>query len=357
MGRLTLQQIKVALANECRALVKIQPSDRPWQLPFAAAISSGGPMAAGAASGHPAAGALGAVAGLSFLYLPATPLRQRIPLIIGCSFVMWASFATGLIAGGRPVAAILVTSGVAVAATWFCKVWRLMPPGPLFMVMAAAIAAFLPAMEGGLTRILGSFALGCLWACAVAVAYSLYIVRLRQPQPASRPGPAELRAAAGDSVLTGTFVALSLVLAAVLGFDRPYWVPVSCLAVMQGLTLRAAWNRNVHRMVGTAIGLGLTALIMPLMISASFVAVAVIGLTYLIETAVVRHYAFAAIFITPLTIILAENSSQGQASVAALMNARLVDTVVGALIGLAGAICLHHPAFRRPLDWLVSRGR
>lgn len=158
-------------------------------------------------------------------------------------------------------------------------------------------------------------------------------------------------------MLTGMFFALSLVLAAALGFDRAYWVPVSCLAVIQGLTLRAAWNLNVHRMVGTAIGLGLTALNMPLMTSPWFVAVAVIGLAYLIETAVVRHYAFAAIFITPLTNILAENSSQGQASVAALMNTRLVDTVVGALIGLAGVICLHHLSFRRLLERLFSRRR
>ena len=35
--------------------------------------------------------------------------------------------------------------------------------------------------------------------------------------------------------------------AALLGLEKAYWVPVSCLAVMQGVTLRASWQRNVHR--------------------------------------------------------------------------------------------------------------
>src|SRR3546814_8722819 len=46
-------------------------------------------------------------------------------------------------------------------------------------------------------------------------------------------------------------------------FEKAYWVPVSCLAVMQGVTLRASWSRNVHRIVGTVIGMGLTWLLLP----------------------------------------------------------------------------------------------
>jgi uncharacterized membrane protein YccC len=65
-----------------------------------------------------------------------------------------------------------------------------------------------------------------------------------------------------------------------------------------------------------------------------------------IETLVVRHYGLATVFITPLAILLAE---AGQGFVTApqqLMQARLLDTVVGALLGLAGAACLHSPRFR-----------
>jgi uncharacterized membrane protein YccC len=73
---------------------------------------------------------------------------------------------------------------------------------------------------------------------------------------------------------------------------------------------------------------------------------------------VVRHYAFAAIFITPLTILLAEAATLGHASPSALIEARFFDTVLGCLIGLVGGICLHSPRFRdvagsqlRRLNW------
>lgn len=39
-----------------------------------------------------------------------------------------------------------------------------------------------------------------------------------------------LRAEAFDAVVIGAFVGLSLLLAQMLALQRPYWVPVSCLA-------------------------------------------------------------------------------------------------------------------------------
>lgn len=340
-----------ALARkEAAALLAFQRSDRPWQLPFAAAVASGGPVALGAWLGLAAEGALGAVAGLSFLYLPATHLHHRIPVIMACAFAMAASYALGLANHAVPGAAIVLIAFVATAAAMFCKTQGVAPPGPIFMVMSAAIAAFSPVHEAGAVLSLGVFVLGCMWACMVAVIYSAYILRRRAPFPVKTPSPAELHAALVDAVLQGLFVALSLALATALALDKPYWVPVSCIAVMQGLTLRHSWSRNVHRITGTAIGIGVTWLLFPWLTTAWVVALAVTLLTFLIETAVVRHYAFAAIFITPLTIILAESSSPGTVSVPVLMQARLVDTVVGALIGLAGAVCLHDQRARRLVE-------
>lgn len=281
-------------------MLALQRSDRPWQLPFAAAVASGAPMFAGAYLGLPVAGALGAVAGLSFLYLPATSLRRRIPVIMACAFAMLASFAIGLSSHLVPAAKILMIAGVASAALLFCRAQAVVPPGPLFMVMAAAIAAFSPASASTAVQNLGYFALGCVWACAVAVIYSAYILRARAAPPAHPPAAIDLNTALVDALVVGLFVGASLIVAMILGLEKPYWVAVSCLAVMQGVTLRASWNRNVHRIIGTAVGLGLTWLLLPFLHNSWVLALAITLLTFLIETAVVRHYAFAAIFFTPL---------------------------------------------------------
>jgi len=70
------------------------------------------------------------------------------------------------------------------------------------------------------------------------------------------------------------------------------------------------------------------------------------ALTFVIEFTVVRHYAFATIFITPLTILLGEAATLGHGSASALIQARFFDTALGCFVGLVGGICLHSPRFR-----------
>jgi hypothetical protein len=357
MGRFGLVAFGALARKEATALLTLRPSDRPWQLPFAAAVATGAPVAFGAWLGLPSEGALGAIAGLSFLYLPSTRLNHRIPVIMASAFAMVVSYALGLASHLAPGAAIALISLVAVGSALFCRFQNVAPPGPLFMVMASAIGAFAPVGPAGPMGNLGYFAVGCIWASAIAVIYSIYILRHRSPLPVRTPSARDRQAAVVDAMIMGLFVGASLAVAAALELERAYWVPVSCLAIMQGVTMRASWSRNVHRIVGTAIGIGLTWLLYPLVNGFWAVAISVTVLTFLIETAVVRHYALAAIFITPLTIVLAESTSSGTASVDVLMQARLIDTVIGALIGLAGASVLHSRRVRRAVQGRVMPGR
>src|SRR5690606_3834644 len=129
---------------------------------------------------------------------------------------------------------------------------------------------------------LGYFVVGCIWACAIAVIYSIHALRHRSPLPVRAPSARHRHAAAVDAVIMGVFVGASLAVAAALELERAYWVPVSCLAIMQGVTMRASWSRNVHRIVGTAIGIGLTWVLYPLVSGVWAVAIAVTVLTFLI---------------------------------------------------------------------------
>src|SRR5690606_14678355 len=113
--------------------------------------------------------------------------------------------------------------------------------------------------------------------------------RHRSPLPVRAPSARDRQAAVVDALIMGLFVAASLAVAKTIELERAYWVPVSCLAIMQGVTMRASWSRNVHRIVGTAIGIALTWLLYPLVNGVWAVAIAVTVLTFLIETAVVRH--------------------------------------------------------------------
>jgi di/tricarboxylate transporter len=65
-------------------------------------------------------------------------------------------------------------------------------------------------------------------------------------------------------------------------------------------------------------------------------------LQFIIEMLVVRHYALAVIFITPMTFFLAEMGRDMQAPPSQLIMARVLDIVIGSLVGLIGGMLLHN---------------
>ena len=128
---------------------------------------------------------------------------------------------------------------------------------------------------------------------------------------------------------------------------------MSCLAVIAGATLRAVWDKQLQRILGTALGLLLAWGFMALPFNPWLIAAMVMVLTFIIETLVVRHYGVAAVFITPLTLLLAEAAAFGQQSTMAVLQARFVDIVLGSVIGPVSGACIHSPRFRAAVSpWL-----
>lgn len=346
----------VALVRgELRQLTAVRPSDRPWQMPFAAALASGLPLLVGAYFDRMDYGLISSLGGLVFLYLPETPMHHRMVSLMACAFAMAACYALGVMSHLVPPLMMLVLTFTAILVTMACRFYRVGIPGSLFFIMAASIGAYSPGDVLDVPLKVGLLTMGCLLACLIAFFYSLHILRRRKPRPVEPLPPPTFDFVVFDSVVIGAFVGLSLALAQLLQLEKAYWVPVSCLAVIQGMSLRAVWDRQVHRLVGTGIGLLLSWGLLSLPLDKWTISLAMIVLAFVIEIAVVRHYGFAAIFITPLTILLAEASTLGQGSAAQLIQARFYDTLLGCLVGLLGGVCLHSPRFRAAVGGPMRR--
>lgn len=342
-----IRRILALLREELRQLTTVRASDRPWQMPFAAALASGLPLLVGAWFGRMDHGLVSSLGGLVFLYLPETPMSHRMVSLMASAFGMTACYALGVMSHLLPPVMMVVLTVTAMLVTMVCRFYRVAPPGSLFFIMAAAIGAYSPGDVLQVPLRVGLLFMGCLLACLIAFVYSIHILRRRPAQPvAPLPAPT-FDFVVFDAVVIGVFVGISLALAQLLHLEKAYWVPVSCLAVIQGMSLRAVWDKQLQRIVGTGIGLLLSWGLLSLPLDKWSLSLTMIVLTFVVETAVVRHYGFAAIFITPLTILLAEATTLGQGSSGALIEARFFDTVLGSLVGLAGGICLHSPAFRR----------
>ena len=357
--RSLLQRARDLVRAEWRHLTTVNPSTRRWQMPFAAALASGLPLMVGAWFDHLEYGLISSIGGLVFLYLPNTPLSHRMVWLMACGFGMSASYALGLMTHFLPLSKVGVLALIAMLVTMVCRFYRVGPPGSLFFVMAAAIGAYTPGTIEEIPLRVGLITMGALLASAIAFLYSLYILRLQAPEPVAPLPPPTFDFVVFDAVMIGAFVGLSLAIAQALQLDRPYWVPVSCLAVIQGVSLRAVWNRQLQRVLGTAAGMLLAWGLLSLPLDPWRIALLVIALAFTIETLVVRHYGLAVIFITPLTLLLAEAATLGHAPIADLIQSRFIDTLLGCVVGLVGGVCLHSARFRDvvggPLRRLIPR--
>ncbi|MBU3594756.1 FUSC family protein [Polynucleobacter sp. 71A-WALBACH] len=349
--------IRGFLRKELTHLLKVNTSDRPWEMPLAASLAIGLPLLLTLYWGHLEYGLTASLGGLVFLYMPNTKIEHRMVFTMACAFGMIASYALGLLGHFMPELMAVAIIIIATLVTMTCRYYALGPPGSLFFVMVSAIGIFSPITFSEVPAQVGLVSLGCLWACAIGFLYSLYILRKRPSQPIQALPKPTFDFVVFDSVVIGIFVGISLVLAQLFQLDRPYWVPVSCLAVIQGVTFRAAWTRQIHRVIGTIFGLSVTWLLLSLHFSLLNLCLVMMGLIFIIESLVVRHYGLAAIFITPLTIFLAEMTSFGMSEPSQIIQSRLIDTFLGCLVGIVGAAFLHNESFRARSHKLLKSGR
>lgn len=347
--------LKTLIRTELEQLTRINPSDRPWQMPFAAALATGLPLLIGAAFGHLAFGLTASLGGLTFLYLPATPLHHRMVVLMACAFAMTACYTLGALSHVYPALMTPMLVFITILATMLCRFYAVGVPGSLFFIMAAAIGAYTPLPLIQVPLAVGLLSMGTLLATLIAFFYSLHLLRTRAPQPVAPLPPPTFDFVIFDAVVIGGFVGVSLLLAQVLQLEKAYWVPISCLAVIQGASLRAVWNKQLQRIMGTGVGLLLAWGLLSLPLNPWSISLTMMALTFIIETLVVRHYGVATVFITPLTLLLAEAATLGHGPADTLIQARFFDTVLGSLVGLAGGFCLHSPRFRTTLGPALQR--
>lgn len=348
------QAVQQLLREELAQATRLAPSTRLWEMPVAAALASALPLLIGAWFQRMDLGMVASLGGLVFLYMPNTALMHRMLTLMVCASGMTACFTLGILSHLVPALMMPVLIFITVLVTALCRLGRVGPPGNLFFIMTAAIGAYTPVPLAAIPQMVGLLAMGALLACLMAFFYSVYALRRQPPVPPPNQ-PVDLHQTAFEALVIGTFVGASLALAQLLQLPKAYWVPVSCLAIIQAPSLRAIWVKPIHRLVGTAIGLVVAWALLLVQMDAWTMAFTMMGLTFLIETLIVRNYTFAAVFITPLTILLAEAATLMQTSPSLVMQARLIDTVLGCAMGVAGGLCLHNTHLRARADRLFSR--
>ncbi len=223
--------------------------------------------------------------------------------------------------------------------------------------MIASIASCMPFDLMTIPAKVGLVGMGSMLACILAFFYSLYIVKKYPPKTETIVIRKSKYANTIESAIMGIFMGGSLLLGHLLKMDNPYWVPISCAAVMQGVTVHHIWQRSFQRILGTFIGLGLARVLLQLHLTPLSICIFIFVLQFIIEMLVVRHYGLAVIFITPMTIFLAEAGSALSANPDTLIGARFLDIALGSIVGAIGGWFLHHEQLRHKAEQQIRKTR
>ncbi|MBN8860233.1 MAG: FUSC family protein [Sphingobacteriales bacterium] len=326
-----------------KQLFKFNKTDRAWHLPVVAGFSIAVPLLLGLLYNNIEAGKLASIGALVILYIQSNRLVNRMMILMVCGFGFIFSFAVGVVFSFSvwltPLMLALYTFGVHYSLNHL-ELTR--PPGSFFFIMVASIAISLPHNPTEIAHSIGNFSIGVMIACMIGLFYSILVLRDFTDKPDVIVVKKNAYVNITESIIFGIMVGLSLLAAILLKLENPYWVPISCMAVMQGGTTRHIWTRAMQRILGTFIGLGLTWFILQMNITTLGICISILLLQTIVEFLVVRNYGIAVVFISMLTIFLAEANMSLMENPNHLIATRFLDILIGSIIGAAGGWMLYH---------------
>jgi hypothetical protein len=232
---------------------------------------------------------------------------------------------------------------------------RLKPNGPFFGILALGACASVPAPVPWYLALL---------IAAGSAAFSLLVgfggwIRHRSWQPGAARTAAGLQPAGQRELLVhATRYVLAVGAAGTVGVlsgsGHPHWAMAAAAVPLAGADLPSSVRRGIHRIVGTFVGLAVTAVVLlpgPWTLAGLFpgqqavlLALLVILFQFTTELFMARHYGLAMVSFTPVILLMTQLAAPIDPAV--LILERGVETLVGALVGIAVVVAVRRAGSR-----------
>ncbi|MFC9132535.1 FUSC family protein [Streptomyces sp. NPDC057099] len=123
-----------------------------------------------------------------------------------------------------------------------------------------------------------------------------------------------------------------------LGIGRPYWALVTAASLYQA-NIALTWSRAVQRVVGNVVGVLVFAAVAPLAhLDQAVLVLCCLAFSFGAEVLISRNYWLGSVCVTPMALLITEFAGSQQPG--ELITERVVDTVVGALVGFVAAVAV-----------------
>lgn len=313
-----------------------RPQMNPYKV-FAAGLCMLIILFTGYFSGNMQFASFGSLGIFTFLYYQQLPIKQLLTRMLTIGAFLYLCMVIGMYSSH-----LLWLSPIAVGLVAFVgrvgfRLYHITKPGPFFGIMIVTM--------GASTRVPLHSVLGTSFYFLAGVAVSLIVglcMLLTEKGPAqplpTMPLVDRLHADPG-AILDGIFYAATLFFAAYLShglaLNNPYWMVVSCASILMGDNLRSILHRNIQRIFGTTIGLGIAAFIFSMPLSLPMTLLLISFLFIAVEFFIPRNYWLANFFTTPMALLLSTLAQQQYH--ASLLSDRLLGIALGSILGLVSA--------------------
>lgn len=339
-----------------KSLFGFQKSNASWDLPVLSGIGIGLLLFFGWYFNSFAEAKLAALSSLVILYFPSSEnFRKQITVlaIAGAGFII--SYSAGIWMAGsdglKPVCLGLYASLV-FGLLHYIKMRQ--PPGAFFFVMLSAMAAFTESGQTGFRSKIFFMVIGLSLALILASVYMGLSYRKAKKTTTSyyRFVP---HLHITEALIFGVIIGLGCQLAISLQLQSPYWVVISCLAVMQGSNRGHVWQRSAQRFLGTLAGslvtFGFLYAQPPFYLIILAIVISQITLEYLVS----RNYAVAVVFVTVLTVFFSISETNMLDSGIHQLQYRVIDISVGCVMGAAGGWLIYHYHLKRMISRTIAK--
>lgn len=226
---------------------------------------------------------------------------------------------------------------------------RFGPPGALIFMFAGTAAMRAPdSLDDLLARIAMTAA-----AAGVAVLLCALTESFRFKGHAERPLPQEPLRTLKDLMPTAIRIcagaAIAGFVAMAMGMEHAGWAALGATAVLQGPFLHLSIHRALQRVAGTIIGSLAVWLILQGGPGTWEVIALIVVLQIATEVVIGFNYGFGQIFVTPMALLMTYLAASGTAG-PDLAGERVIDTLIGALVGIVVAIILSTQSDRMHLS-------
>ncbi|WP_189263530.1 FUSC family protein [Streptomyces fuscichromogenes] len=121
-----------------------------------------------------------------------------------------------------------------------------------------------------------------------------------------------------------------------LGVGRPYWALVTAASLYQA-NVTLTWSRGIQRVVGNLLGVLVFAAVVPFArLHPAVLVLCCLAFNFGAEALIGRNYWLGSVCVTPMALLITEFARTQDAG--QLVTERVVDTLVGALVGFGAAV-------------------